>query len=60
MQSVDLNLRLETQLIQSAIDGMNNALTPNQSLNDYRFGAAVLTKDGNIYSAGNISQTPIH
>lgn len=52
MQSVASNSKLETQLIQSAIHGMNNAFTPNQSPNDYRFGAAVLTSDGNIYSAG--------
>lgn len=43
---------LEGELIQAAITGMNNALTPNQSRDDSRFGAAVLTAQGNIYAAG--------
>lgn len=47
-----LEADIETHLIKSAIHGMNNALTPNQSPNDFRFGAAILTNNGNIYSAG--------
>lgn len=52
MESIIIEPALERRLIQSAIEGMNNALTPSQNSNDFRFGASVLTAKENIYSAG--------
>lgn len=40
------------KLIQAAIEGMNNAFTGDNKPEDMRFGAAVLTKQGNIYGSG--------
>lgn len=42
----------ETQLIEAAIKGMKHAFTGTNKPEDRRFGAAVLTKKGNIYGAG--------
>jgi cytidine deaminase len=39
-------------LIQAAIEGMRNAFTGTNKPDDRRFGAAVLTKKGNVYSSG--------
>jgi len=43
---------LEQHLIQSAVEGMNNAYTGTNKPDDVRFGAAVLTDKGNIYASG--------
>lgn len=43
----------EQQLINAAFEGMKNAYTKNQEQTDFRVGSAVLTKNGNIYSAGS-------
>lgn len=43
----------EQKLIKAAIEGMNNAFTGTNKPEDTRFGAAVLTKQGNIYSSGH-------
>ncbi len=43
---------VEKKLIQAAIAGMKNAFTGTNKPNDPRFGAAVLTSKGNIYSSG--------
>lgn len=42
----------EKRLIQAAIEGMRNAFTGANKPRDVRYGAAVLTKKGNIYSSG--------
>jgi cytidine deaminase len=42
----------EKNLIRAAIDGMRNAFTGTNKPEDARFGAAVLTGKGNIYSSG--------
>lgn len=42
----------EKKLIEEAIQGMKNAFTGTNKPGDTRFGAAVLTKKGNIYSSG--------
>lgn len=39
-------------LIKEAIQGMKNAFTGTNKPEDRRFGAAVLTKQGNVYGAG--------
>lgn len=44
--------QIEQKLIKSALEGMKNAFTGTNKPNDVRFGAAVLTKKGNIYSSG--------
>ncbi len=43
---------IEKKLIMASIDGMRKAFTGTNKPNDMRFGAAVLTKKGNIYSSG--------
>lgn len=43
---------IEKRLIEEAILGMKNAFTGTNKPEDMRFGAAVLTKKGNIYSSG--------
>ena len=43
---------IEQKLIQGAIEGMRNAFTGTNKPEDMRFGAAVLTQKGNIYSSG--------
>lgn len=43
---------LEKKLIKAAIEGMKNAYTGTNKPQDFRIGAAVLTKKGNIYSSG--------
>lgn len=48
-----MDTKMEKKLIQSAIEGMKNAFTGTNKPNDVRFGAAVLTKKGNIYSSGH-------
>ena len=47
-----MNKQHEESLIQVAIQGMNNAFTGTNNPDDRRFGAAVLTKKGNVYGAG--------
>lgn len=42
----------EKRLIQAAIEGMRKAFTGTNKANDIRYGAAVLTRKGNIYSSG--------
>src|SRR3989344_3935346 len=42
----------EKDLITAALEGMKNAFTGTNKPEDMRFGAAVLTKKGNIYSSG--------
>ena len=42
----------EQKLIQAAIEGIRNAFTGTNKPEDMRFGAAVLTQKGNIYSSG--------
>lgn len=42
----------EKDLITAALEGMRNAFTGTNKPEDMRFGAAVLTKKGNIYSSG--------
>lgn len=42
----------EQRLIGAAREGVRNAFTKNNSEKDARFGAAVLTKDGNVYASG--------
>lgn len=42
----------EKDLIMAALEGMKNAFTGTNKPEDMRFGAAVLTKKGNIYSSG--------
>lgn len=42
----------EQELIQAALEGIKNAFTGTNKPGDMRFGAAVLTKEGNIYSSG--------
>ncbi|MBI2577583.1 MAG: hypothetical protein HYV77_01930 [Candidatus Wildermuthbacteria bacterium] len=43
---------IEKDLIQAAIKGMENAFTGTNRPEDMRFGSAVLTSKGNIYSSG--------
>lgn|SRR3990167_5891529 len=43
---------VEKKLIFAAIEGMKNAFTGTNKTKDARFGAAVLTKKGHIYSSG--------
>lgn len=42
----------EKRLIRAAQEGMRNAFTGTNKSDDIRYGAAVLTKKGNIYSSG--------
>lgn len=42
----------EPELIRAALEGMRNAFTGTNKPEDMRFGAAVLTKKGNIFSSG--------
>ncbi|MFH1533538.1 MAG: hypothetical protein ABID64_01250 [Nitrospirota bacterium] len=42
----------EEVLIKAALEGMRNAFTGTNKPEDLRFGAAVLTRKGNIYSSG--------
>lgn len=49
---MDISKDQEQQLIQAALEGMQNAFTRTNKPEDMRFGAAVLTKKGNIYSSG--------
>lgn len=42
----------EQELIRAARESMKNAFTGTNKPEDIRFGAAVLTKKGNIYSSG--------
>lgn len=42
----------EKKLIQAAKEGIRNAFTGTNKKDGFRFGAAVLTKKGNIYSSG--------
>jgi cytidine deaminase len=44
---------IKQELIQAALDGMRNAFTGTNRPKDVRFGAAVLTKNGNVYSSGH-------
>ena len=47
-----LPLYYQTDLVKAAQQGMENARTRQQQVDDPRFGTAVLTDKGNIYSAG--------
>lgn len=47
-----MNKTTEEKLIQAAIEGMKNGFTGTNRPEDRRFGAAVLTTKGNIYSSG--------
>lgn len=49
---MELTKEIEKRLIKEAINGMNNAFTGTNKPEDMRFGSAVLTKKGNIYSSG--------
>ena len=42
----------EKDLITAALEGMKSAFTGTNKPEDIRYGAAVLTKKGNIYSSG--------
>jgi cytidine deaminase len=42
----------EKKLIEAALTGMRNAFTGTNKPSDTRYGAAVLTKKGNIYGSG--------
>lgn len=44
--------QIEQNLIKAALEGMKHAFTGTNKPDDMRFGAAVLTKKGNIYSSG--------
>ncbi|MBI4019657.1 MAG: hypothetical protein HY364_05425 [Candidatus Aenigmarchaeota archaeon] len=44
--------KIEKKLIQAAMEGVKNAFTGKNKPKDVRFGAAVLTKKGNIYFSG--------
>lgn len=47
-----MNRSEEKKLIRAALEGLQNAFTGTNKPGDMRFGAAVLTKRGNIYSSG--------
>lgn len=47
-----IDKKIEEKLINAASEGMKNAFTGTNKSNDMRFGAAVLTKKGNIYCSG--------
>lgn len=47
-----MKTEVEKKLIRAAIEGMKHAFTGTNKTGDIRFGAAVLTKKGNIYSSG--------
>lgn len=49
---MQISKKLQQKLIKAAIEGMNNAFTGTNKPEDLRFGAAVLTKQGNIYPSG--------
>lgn len=49
---MDITDQKEKDLIAAALEGMRNAFTGTNKPEDMRFGAAVLTKKGNIYSSG--------
>lgn len=49
---MSITLQREKNLIKAALEGMRNAFTGTNKPEDLRFGAAVLTKKGNIYSSG--------
>lgn len=49
---MSINPQRERNLIEAAIEGMRDAFTGTNRPEDMRFGAAVLTKKGNIYSSG--------
>lgn len=49
---MDITKQQEKDLIKAALKGMKNAFTGTNKPEDRRFGAAVLTKKGNIYSSG--------
>ena len=42
----------ERRLVLASIDGMHKAYTSNNKPDDRRFGAAVLTTEGNVYRGG--------
>lgn len=50
---MSITLQIEKELLRAAIEGMRNAFTGTNKPEDRRFGAAVLTKKGNIYSSGH-------
>lgn len=47
-----MDSKIERKLVHAAIEGMKKAFTGTNKPKDVRFGAAVLTKKGNIYSSG--------
>lgn len=48
-----INKDQEKKLIQAALVGIKNAFTGTNKPDDFRIGAAALTKKGNIYSSGH-------
>jgi len=50
---IKINKDQEKKLIQAALVGIKNAFTGTNKPDDFRIGAAVLTKKGNIYSSGH-------
>ncbi len=49
----EITKQQEQKLIQAALEGMRNAFTGTNKPEDFRVGAAVLTKKCNIYSSGH-------
>lgn len=49
---MSITAQQEKNLITAALEGTRNAFTGTNKPEDMRFGAAVLTKKGNIYSSG--------
>ncbi len=47
-----ISKKVEKKLIKATLEGVKNAFTGTNKPNDFRVGAAVLTKKGNIYSSG--------
>ncbi len=52
MDNMSKDSQREKGLIKGSLEGMRNAFTGTNKPEDSRFGAAVLTKKGNIYSSG--------
>ena len=50
---MEISKEQEEKLIKAAIEGMHNAFTGTNKPDDIRFGAAVLTKSGNVYGSGS-------
>ncbi|HLD84033.1 MAG TPA: hypothetical protein VI979_04235 [archaeon] len=48
-----MNPETEKKLVEASIEGAKNAFTGTNRPEDMRFGAAVLTAKGNVYSSGS-------